>query len=192
MNDDIMHFDNLLPKGYANQLLADITNFRFPWTYVSDVTYEHEDNNPGFAHASFDAINNVYSDYLPFFKPMIYSMEEASGKPINQLLRIRVGMLLNMGRDIPNSPHIDFVMSHYTCCYYVNDSDGDTIVYDQRMKPGETSEETKTFSENNKFTIADRGPPVFNSACFFDGTRYHASSYPRVHNKRIVITVNYQ
>lgn len=192
MNDDIMHFKNLLPKGYADQLLNDITYFKFPWSYVNDVTYEKEHNNPGLAHTAFDAVNNVYSDYFPFFKPMIYSIEEASGKPIKQLLRLRVGMLMNMSRDIPNSPHVDFLMPHYTCCYYVDDSDGDTMIYDQRMVQGQSSEDTREFARITNFTVADRGPPQFNSACFFDGARYHASSFPKEHGKRIVITVNYQ
>jgi hypothetical protein len=188
---DIKIVNNLLPKGYAEQIRTDINQYDFPWWYCPDVTYQGSVGNAGLTHVVYDMGGNMRSDWYPFFKPMVYHIEEANGVRINELLRIRVGLLMRGSGDI-NTPHVDYTVPHYTACYYVEDSDGDTVIYDQMMEENQTSIENQFRGENEVFTEAGRGKPIYNSVCIFDGRRYHASSVPKFHDKRIVITVNYR
>jgi hypothetical protein len=197
MNRDIKIVDDLLPKGYADQIQTDITRIGFPWVYVDDVTYitgDKESGNPGLTHVAYDITGNIYSEYMPFFKPMIYHIEEANGVPINELLRIRVGLISRVAAEdnVVNTPHVDFIVPHYTACYYVEDSDGDTVVYDQWLDQDTTSSNMPDFVKNTDFTVASRGKPKKNRVVIFNGHRYHASSHPLIHKKRLVITVNYR
>jgi hypothetical protein len=189
---DMMIFDNVLPDGYANAIELDIKRMGFPWAYVDDVTYGDVDGTPGLCHTLIDFENKHSSEYLPFFKPIVFSIEKLSGKPIRNLLRMRVGLINRVDKTetIINSPHVDFFYPHLTACYYICDADGDTICYDQAWSEEDGFDHAKTVA-NTKFTIAGRCTPKKNRLFVFDGRRYHSSSTPVEYNKRIVLTVNY-
>ena len=90
----------------------------------------------------------------------------------HKLLRIKGGLLLSTKTGY-NRPHIDFDIPHTTALYYVNDSDGETIFFD----------------ENG--TITDKIKPEKNKLIIFDGSKMHASSSPTYATNRIVINFNY-
>lgn len=190
-------FDKVIPQGYADQIEQDLMHRQFPWYYIDDVTSRSYGNNSGFSHVAYD-LGVQPSEWYPFLKPLVYAIEEAAGHKISQLLRIRVGMLLKT--DEPeydyNTPHLDFLMPHYTACYYVNDSDGDTILFNQGrtdVPTHELSEKTVLeFVKSTDFTIEDRCTPKKGQVCLFDGMRFHASSKPKNTSRRIVITINYR
>lgn len=198
--NDIKRIDNLLPQGYANQIEEDLTRYGFPWYYVNDVTYVGKQDgygdNCGFVHVAYDYGVSQPSDWFPFIKPIVYSIEEATETKIDQLLRIRVGFLLNsqqISNDF-NTPHVDFLFPHLTACYYVNDSDGDTVLFNNTLENvGENIDDTSVMNyvSSTDFNIVSRSTPKKNSLCLFNGLRFHASSKPVAHDKRFVITVNY-
>lgn len=191
---DIKIIDKIIPQGYADQIEADIMRTGFPWMYIDDVTNVNYGNNSGFVHAAYD-YGRESSDWYPFIKPMVYAIAEANETTLTQLLRIRVGFLTPTEIAEYNTPHVDFTMGHYTACYYVNDSDGDTVVFDQRLtdvaSDNITEQVLKDYVEQTTFTIASRCEPKKGRVCIFDGMRFHASSKPNHTDRRLVITVNY-
>lgn len=191
---DIKIFDKIIPQGYADQIEADIVRTGFPWFYIDDVTNVNYGNNSGFVHAAYD-YGREPSEWYPFIKPIVYAIAEANEQPMNQLLRIRVGFLTPNEIAEYNTPHVDFTMGHYTACYYISDSDGDTVVFDQRLadvgSTNLTEQVLKDYVEQTTFTVAGRATPKKGRVCIFDGTRFHASSKPKHHDRRLVITVNY-
>ena len=82
---DIKIVDNLLPDGYANALEIDIVRNGFPWVYVDDVTYGNTEGTPGLTHVLFELEHKVTSNYLSFFKPIVYHIEKASGIAISTI-----------------------------------------------------------------------------------------------------------
>ena len=196
--NEIIKVNNLLPPGYADAIENDLTRANFMWNYINDVTSMYFGNNSGLSHVAFDT-SGPMSEWFPFIKPLVYSIEQAHKQKLEKLFRIRVGFLTQT--DQPeyehNTPHVDFLWPHYTACYYVNDSDGDTMVFDQQLTDvspeaiGITEAILKDYTDKTNFTIADQCAPRKNSLCIFDGYRFHASTKPRHHNRRLVITVNY-
>ena len=189
-------FDKIIPQGYADQIEADVKRTQFDWHYIDDVTNRNYGSNSGFVHIAQD-LGSEPSFWLPFIKPIIYSIEEAAGHRIEQLLRIRVG-LLTKTTEVNyeyNTPHVDFLFPHMTACYYVTDSDGDTIEFDQHRDniPGTELNEAviQDYVQRTPFTIADRCSPKKGRLCVFDGLKFHASTKPKLHDTRIVITINY-
>ena len=129
---DIQIFDKIIPQGYADQIEDDVLAMKFPWYYIKDVTNKDYGSNSGLTHLAYN-YGNEPSEWFPFIMPIVYSIAEAAGHELAQLLRIRVGCLPQtheVGYNY-NTPHLDFTMPHYTACYYVNDSDGDTVMFDQ-------------------------------------------------------------
>ena len=135
------------------------------------------------------------TEWYPFIKPIVYSIEEAMGYKMTQLLRIRVGLLMQTHeQDYKyNTPHVDFLFPHHTACYYVNDTDGDTVVFNETTSGINpiTEDSIIDYVKNTNFTIEKRSTPKKNRLCVFDGLQFHSSSKPQHHEKRIVITVNY-
>jgi hypothetical protein len=116
---------------------------------------------------------------------------------MQELLRIRIGFLTKI---VPttdykyNTPHVDFLVPHHTACYYVNDSDGDTVLFDKFLSNvGDVcNEETlNNYGKTADFNVVERCAPRKNSVCIFDGQRFHSSTSPQYHDRRLVITVNY-
>lgn len=85
----------------------------------------------------------------PQFTHLIYTDEEIhsslyqevaailalSGKPMGGIVRIKANMLMGNGfGNKPNAPHKDADENHFTILYYVNDSDGDTVFFDDDGK----------------------------------------------------------
>lgn len=189
-------FDKIIPQGYADQIEADVKRTQFDWHYIDDVTNRNYGSNSGFVHMAQD-MGTEPSFWLPFIKPIVYSIEEAAGHRIEQLLRIRVGLLTKtteVNYDY-NTPHVDFLFPHMTACYYVNDSDGDTVEFDQHRNDiaGHELNETviQDFVKSTDFTVAGRCSPKKGRLCVFDGLKFHASTKPKLHDTRIVITINY-
>lgn len=192
--DDIKVFDKIIPLGYADAIEEDLLDREFPWYYVDDVTSLDYGNNSGLTHVAFKVGKAL--DYYPFLKPLVYAIAEANGQPLKELYRIRIGFLPK--NDEPeyeyNTPHVDFLWDHYTACYYVNDSDGDTILFDKKMDDMGLSisdEVMRSYVEKTEFGIVKRVSPQKGRVVIFDGKRFHASTKPRNHKRRLVITVNF-
>ena len=71
-----------------------------------------------------------------------------------------------------NPPHIDMNLNHYVMLYYVNESDGDTLFFDDDGK------------------LLKRVTPKKGRLVYFNGAIYHAGSNPIKYKERIVININ--
>ena len=75
-----------------------------------------------------------------------------------------------------NGIHVDLPIPHIVCVYYVNDSDGDTIIYENTFG----TDKTATMVPHMRVT------PKKGKAVLFDGMRYHCSSQPTTKHRCIV------
>lgn len=187
--------DNVLPQAYADNIEQDVMSGAFPWNYMHDITYDTAyGSNSGFVNIVYE-IGKKPTEWFPYVKPIIYNIEAACGYKMNNLLRIRVGLLQSkVNSPEYDAPHIDFNGPHITACYYPADADGDTFVFDQTfdMIPKPVSEHNmRQYTKNTNFTIATQSTPKKNRVCVFDGIRFHASSRPKIADRRVVITINY-
>jgi hypothetical protein len=102
---------------------------------------------------------------------------------IDELFRTRSN-LTTRGSDYRWAyPHVDQESKHFVFLYYVNDSDGDTILYNEVYN-------TKTNYENN-LTELVRIKPKAGAAIVFDGSRYHSFTNPVSNDFRCVINMNF-
>ena len=185
--------ENIITPSYANAIEADVATF--PWWYLNDVTYDNQSTNPGFVNVIYEN-GKPANEWYPFIKPLVFQISDAINAPVFKLLRIRVGFLMPTPTPSePATPHVDFFQPHYTACYYINDSDGDTVIYDQRLDAVGNQEinqdVVQDYVTKTKFTIAKRSTPRKGSVCVFDGKHFHSSTAPFEHKKRFVLTVNW-
>jgi hypothetical protein len=110
----------------------------------------------------------------------------------NNLVRMRANLTLNAaGSSLQHHlPHIDTWRPHWVAIYYVNDSDGDTIIFNETNDTYNSGQTDINKSLSNNFTIKRRVTPKKGKVLIFEGKYYHTSSWPTVNKCRSVININ--
>lgn len=163
--------DSVISNQYQKHIEEVLVHPEFPWTFLPEVTTyvsEGKKIQPAFSHIAFT--ENKTSQYYDIFYSLLLSICGTLKYEISDLYRIRVGCLLKTVSNEHNTLHVDYPFPHDTMLYYVNSSDGDTIIH--------SPEGIKTVS------------PKSGRVLLFDGNNYHASSNPSDSTHRFVITYN--
>ena len=185
MNDEVFVFDDIINLSYQLQiediLLGErlFNNDDFPWYFIPDITYNDGLANQGrcgFAHYFADEDDGIISEFHPLFLKLIHN----SCKKINlkKIDVIQARSFLQLPSNIPHEevddPHIDLIdTDHFVMLYYVCDSDGDTIIYNEREK-------------SESYTIKKKIKPKRGRVVLFDGKLYHTAEQPNNHKRCIV------
>jgi len=189
LTNDIQTFMGIVDEPTLNEMWNTLTSVDFDWHYLQEVTWENSKKpskpTPGFAHLLFHRDTGKASPYLDMFKPVLDNLLFKADMKLDEVIRMRLGFLMNTRYNFPsqsyahNEPHIDFEEPHYTACFYLNDCDGETVIFHQR-------------EEAERYQVAEKNMPLKNSAVLFDGGRYHASTCPKILDTRIVLTMNFK
>jgi hypothetical protein len=183
----LMIVENFIPKPYQEDILNLLTSEDFPWFYhesisgSNSVLYNDHNLQYGFSHVFF----NEGKENSPFYKfliPLTYFIEEKMNKEVKEIIRVRAGMNTRVSENINvHNPHIDYQTDHNVLLYYVNNSDGDTIIYNEKKE-----------KDVKKFSIMNTISPKMGRATIFNGLHYHSSSSPIKNSKRIVLNINFR
>lgn len=178
---------NVVDKEYQDKIFNLVTDIQFPWHFMEDTTYEKSTDKtsttPAFANVIYHP-GHAENPYADFFKPLVNAITEKSNLSLAVVHRIRLGFLLNTKYAFAGSPyqyntiHRDMETPHWTAVYYLNDCDGSTVIF----RETETAE---------KYYPLHKSEPKKGKAVVFDGMHYHASTCPKVFNKRIACTINF-
>lgn len=140
-------------------------------------------DNGQFTHPVLDD-ERVFSEHIGLFIPILYFFAERAGVPVNKILRIRANMMMQdkaFTSNMYNYPHVDIKDSR-VFLYYVNNSDGDTVLF---------NEFDTGHGMPDNFTVFKRNKPEKGSGIFFEGSRYHASCSPCNTLARFAINFNF-
>jgi hypothetical protein len=193
---DIVEFDDLIPLAYQDQIEAEVRSDRMAWFFseesarrVSGVDASYT----GFSHLVYHIDGGLAapSSMTALLLPLLYLYCDRARRPFNTLLRIRLGLFPRTLIDVPHhNPHVDFYQPHQAAIYYVNDSDGDTVLFNETSD--EVSlEQSLRYTKEERFTVAARVSPKKGRICGFDGKRYHASMHPQKSSSRFAIAFSF-
>lgn len=181
-------YKSFVDQNYQKEIYNKLTDINFPWHFMEDATFERantpDTSTPCFANLLYHTNYEKNPEY-DFFIPLIDRLKETTQAQNFNLLRVRIGFLLNTKYSLPsqpyryNTPHRDYDQDHYVAVYYVNETDGDTVVF----RETELSE---------KFYPLHKCTPEAGKLLLFNGWHYHSSTCPKIHTKRIAITINFQ
>ncbi len=113
--------------------------------------------------------------------PAILPIITAIPYTIKQMIRIKMNLCVHAQTDNPNAhgmPHVDFTRNKepfVSAIYYVNDSSGDTIIFNER------------FGHKGALSVKARITPRKGRLIVFDGALLHAGNTPRDNRPRINI-----
>jgi hypothetical protein len=193
--DDIIIIENVISKDYQNHILSHASSLKFPWYFNPNMVSEHDPvaNDPknvmGFNHFLYEEGKPV-SPFFDSVYPLILSITGKTNVQFQQLERMRFNLTFKNTSSTENwhLPHIDTAHPHLVAIYYVNDSDGDTVIFNETNDSYKPKDFDKMKSED--FTVKARITPKQGKMVIFPGQYYHASSYPRNSKYRMVINSN--
>ena len=175
----IQVIDNIISKKEQENLKNIFYSNQFPWFYTADVTssiLNKKQSRPAFSHI-FMKDGNINSDYYNIVKKI---SDNVNKKIKKKLIPYQVRSFLQLSLDknlIGNSidtPHIDMKEPHLVYLYYVNDCDGDTVIYDYISKGTHILD--IPFYEDIK--IKKKITPKQGMVVIFDGMTWHTSTQP--------------
>lgn len=135
--------------------------------------------------ASFENVFNHKESLYHLSKYVLDSYCEKANIDYNEIIRIKINNTIEQREDtnVVNSPHVDWDFPHKTLVYYINDCDGDTILFN----------EDYVQQENGviELSLNSRIQPKMGRAICFDGLTYHATSNPINSPQRLVLNINF-
>ena len=190
MKNKVLVFDDIIDLEYQekikNVLIGEETfnNYYFPWYFTQDVTNQKDKNSQKrsalthqyvISEDDTDTVGTIDSVFHDLFIPLL---NKACNKVDKQNISIIKGrsflqLPINYKGKKEDTPHIDIVDSHFVMLYYVCDSDGDTIIYNEQKK-------------SDNYTVQKRITPKQGRVVLFDGNFYHTAEQP-TDNVRCVV-----
>lgn len=180
--------DNFIPKVFQDQLEKQLLELDFAWSYLPHTsppgvfgTFADKNcfDTSQFVHR-FLADGQPVSNYYPLVYPFLYFMA-AHGYESLKFWRCKSNMTLPIA--VPEGthtyPHTDLddeKVKGISMVYYANDSDGDTIFFE---------ESSKEF--NGTLTERQRVSPKKGTAVLFDSSIIHAGQVPKSSKNRLVV-----
>lgn len=189
--------DNAIPKIYQSHI--QLMTQELQWYWSANTSFSPADSqyknaidllktdssiveNGQFTHTVY-AHREIKSEIYGFVVPILYMFADKAGIQINDILRIRINLLLQdktFKKHNYNFPHTD-PDSDKSFIYYINDADGDTVFFN----------EVKSDEFPKTVTINSRVTPCRGSGVFFNSTQYHASCNPAQTPARYIINFNF-
>jgi len=187
LQKNIQVFENLV-GDYCQDICNHLDDESFAWYYFPNVqTYDYPPPSRfvcGFRHKLYGD-NIPKSNYHYIVTPVILEIEKRMKKKVVSIVDAHANLGLNLGEPYEGLPHIDSnrisgnnleleteTNKRFTAIYYVDDSDGDTIFYDDNIK--------------EIFRVS----PKKDKCVVFETNTYHSGSLPTTNNIRRVLNIN--
>ena len=168
-------YDNILPKEISDTIENLVLEQSLvPLFYTSNVAKKNSQIfNPAFGDTFYDPSRDIYKPYSHMFLEVVYRLGNTLNMVIEGIMQGRIFVHLPSPNPGLDEKHIDTPDDHYVCLYYINDSEGDTIIFDDNGK------------EIQQIT------PKKGRIAFFEGSMKHCSSRPTT-KTRAVLNFNFQ
>lgn len=176
---DVRVLDNVISSRYSQYLFDRAA--ALPWTFVPNLSYGQTNNYDaaGFNHTYYLAAKfnqkepkDIASSEYDLVKPLLLEAFDKFNIPadLSNVFRSRARMTLNRPESKIEDRHVDYNFAHWVLLYYINTTDGNTVLYD-----GER--------------IIETVQPRRGRCVLFNGLIEHASS-SSTQSPRIVLNTN--
>lgn len=186
--------EDILPVNEFNEFYSYVMSTDFPWTYGRKANINTDDENPflvGWQNVAFNHGKWLYDPHR-IIENTVKRVLEKAGEKIDKLLRVRLILNTIADQPYPNGAHTDDVQPHKTALLYLNDSDGETIIYNEKYDLNYNFTSAAYFTNVIKEgSILGTVDARANRLCIFDGLHYHTGTIPTKTARRVVLNINY-
>ena len=145
-----------------------------------DLPYEDERDLQDGGTIKPNKVGHVISDYHELFVPFLQTVVRKLEWDQAKVLQGRSFLQFPINTDgTIDKPHIDIhgKTEFRVALYYVCDSDGDTVIYNEK-------------EQSEKYTIKQRVTPKQGRVVIFNGHLYHTAEQPTKSNTRCIVNYN--
>ena len=163
-------YDDMIPSELADNLENLLLGQSIPWAYIQNITKGSSSNAylPGFSYYFINNNTNIYTPFCFNIFQILYNLTHNLNIDLLDIIQARAFLQIPSLKSSPNEIHTDLEFPHWVCLYYVCDSDGDTILFDDN---------------GNEI---QRVTPKKGRIVFFDGLIKHCSSSPTKTHRAVV------
>lgn len=187
---------NILSPAIFNKVKESVLAPGTPWYSLSTDYYNYK--NPDMYSHSWAHL--AYSEGAPtsHLGDMLHmaalSALDKAGQEVNEILRIRLGLHTISPQTRVGGAHVDYDQPHKVALIYLNDSDGDTLIFNEMYDPNSGASTYEYFQDRyqGRASVIHTSRPEENKMIWFDGLHYHSSSSPTTVAKRVTININYR
>lgn len=171
--------DNLVSKSFQNKIENYLLNNNFPWFYQKEslqssmpkkykIQTKDTFNEFQMCHKFIDK-GKINSQHIEIIVELLKELKMET----SQILRCKANLKFKTTTNKKhNIFHIDNPNSHKVLIYYVNDSDGDTVFFDEDLN------------------IKKKITPKMGNMVLFNGNSPHAASHP-IKSHRYIISYTF-
>jgi hypothetical protein len=200
--DDFIVIDDVISNTYQDEL-ENYLHQHQQWWFQSDITFSDQhlkdlkeigqpvEHRPGWGSMVYDP-QKSYGSINHLVTPILYNAIDLINIKLDDIGLIRCFMSAPASKystKLIDKPHVDKPIPHYVCLYYVNDSDGDTIIF-KKKADGELENILQKDIDPDKLDILTTVTPKKGRCVIFDGLHYHASTQP-TKNIRTIVNFNF-
>ena len=186
--NNIVILDDVISKDYQDYLeTLLLNNMDMGWCLVRDLDSikdnQSSNNSVGFSiQAISDGVDHGMLTFI--FKSLGYALAEKLDINIKSFINART--FLQVPNNLNSSPtyHVDYPKPHTVLLYYVNESDGNTLILKQRYPFSYSKISGLTTGE-----VIQEVEPKKGRVVMFDGAQFHSSTVP-TKNLRCVINLD--
>lgn len=198
--------DNFLPKSLQDKIEHNTRNI--PWYYNPIISNDPYGESPKeisttpnnlitdcslLSHNLFSE-GRVQSEHFNTYQHILYFLEYKKNIRIKELIRARLRLTTpfpNHDESKYNPPHVDIKTSEvfHTFVYYINDSDGDTIIFNKQYRDKDPLF-LNAFYDDLEITF--RSKPIKGTGLFFEGRYYHSGNCPIRHHTRYIVNFDFR
>jgi len=180
--------DDFLPEGIVEEIQTTLLNSDAEWILGKQLLskdHRFKTNIDPYSGSQFNHIffmdSQIYSPHWTLGHNLISQVCTKHNITLRAVLRCKSNLTFpdsNIDQSKTETPHVDHTWNHFTLLYYINDSDGETILYNEK------------FDEDNEVILTElaRVSPKAGRAVLFNGLLYHS---PTVPSKNYRAVINY-
>lgn len=196
IGDSIHIIDDIIPIGKQNEIEKMFTESRLPWIFNKDISltkaeiekFDIKKFTPGIGTPiKSDDPKYINHSLLNIIKIIPETACHRIGKVCKDIYQARsfIHFPLNpkLRKEFDNI-HIDLGIEHLVVLYYVNDTDGDTFIFDKKTNYKDI--QSAGVTDGSELAIIKKVSPKKGRVLIFDGNQYHSSSGP-TENIRCII-----
>jgi hypothetical protein len=177
----------LVNKQEVSIIQNNILSVNFPWFYHQISTTQEY---PVYTHTlihRYDIKNEqpiINSEVFPVFENIVLRFCEKEKINFKKFTRAVINSI-SFNRFEKVDAHIDHDFKHKVLMIYLNATDGDTIIYDKKFNGKD-----RIISSRNLNILKTIKPEMYKVVCW-DGDYYHAATYPKTNNRRVVFVATF-
>ena len=192
MNVEI--YDNFLTPSYFSFLKNGIESTNQPWFFTNkrvDISGNVENSIHNYGYSFWIFKENYYcnEDISKFLIGLLYQIQDIS-KTSNPI-RSRLDMTTSSNVRYMFDPHIDLFVKNKTAIFYFTDSDGETVIFDRKIKDNLEMLMSINDVKNGLLIPKKTILPKENRLVVFDGDYLHSNYLPVKYKQRILLNCNF-